>query len=431
MKKTATRLIICTVVLACVVSSLCVIHASVSRRRADRLTERPERVECWVRDLQLIVEGGVYPKWSEARGLIVFNKLVRGEAFTKRIPGVFEIFTVRPDGSGMTCMTCGVSAIPSIYHKGQPFWHPSGEYIIFSAQNEHTKATQHNLDSLPGIGHNHDVWIMSSDGERFWQITDYEDDRGVIRPSFSHDGEMIHWNEEYSIEAHPGVGSEWSMEENRRGEEWGLWRIKIADVDLSSGEPVVSNVRTVSINDLYPGKRLIEGSGFTPDDGHLIFEAADIPETNGSMWWGDVYVSDLSGGSLERLTTSAKRFQGNENMEYSPDGRLIAWSHHDSDVPGREVEIYLMSASGADQTRLTYFNLTGHAHSRSFQWFGRTNGCGELDWDPDGKRIVFSMSNGGQLFWPHFSFNLYMLTFQAPCGRALVHGSDDLRPGRR
>ena len=104
-----------------------------------------------VRDLQLIREGGFYPKWSHTKNLIAFNELVEGEAFTPRIPGTYEIFIMKPDGTDIRCLTCSAPSILREYHKGQPFWHPSGEYIVFTAQNEHTQPTQYNLDSFPGI----------------------------------------------------------------------------------------------------------------------------------------------------------------------------------------------------------------------------------------------------------------------------------------
>jgi Tol biopolymer transport system component len=317
---------------------------------------------------------------------------------------------MKPDGTEVQCLTANAPPILQRVHKGQPFWHPSGKYIVFTAQNEKTKPTEYNLDSFPGIGHNHDIWIMTSDGQTYWRMTTYADNWGCIRPSFSHDGKQIYWNEEYSMEVYPGVGSFWKKDKNRKGEGWGLWRIVLADISFTRAGPKMSNVRGVNINEIHPGFRLIEGSGFTPDDKHLIWEAANLNETDGMMWWGDVYVSDLKGGSLERITWSARRYQGNENMEYSPDGTKIAWSHHDDREPGKKVEIYLMDADGTHPARLTYFNKWGHPHRRQFQRFGYTNACGELDWGPDGKQICFSMSNGATLTWPYATPNIYILT---------------------
>ncbi|HOW96207.1 MAG TPA: hypothetical protein P5567_08220 [Kiritimatiellia bacterium] len=360
--------------------------------------------------LQLIHRGGLYPKWSKANNLIVFNELRPGKAFTDRLPGTYEIFTMKPDGTSVTCLTDKAPVGLSGFHKCQPYWHPSGRFIVFTAQNEHTTPTEHNMDSFPGIGHNHDVWIMTADGRRYWRITRNPDNWGVIRPSFSHDGKKVYWNEEYSMEAHPGMGSPWKKERNPKGEEWGLWRIKMADIAFSPNGPRLAPVRIVPINHLHPGFRLIEGSGFTPDDGHLIWEAAHLGETDGQMWWGDVYVSDLKGGSLRRLTRTAPLRRGNENMEYSPDGQSIAWSYHDNPEPGKKVELWLMRSDGSDATPLTHFNTPGHPHRKRFQPLRFTNACLELDWGPDGQAIVFSMSNGATLEWPYMTPNIYLLT---------------------
>ncbi len=360
-------------------------------------------------ELQLVRPGGLYPKWSQANNLIVFNELRPGRAFTDKIDGTYEIFTMKPDGTGGRCLTEKAPAELSGFHKCQPYWHPSGQYIIFTAQNEHTRPTEYNMDSFPGIGHNHDVWIMSSDGERYWRITNNPANWGVIRPSFSHDGKLVYWNEEYSMEAHPGVGSPWKKEKNPKGEEWGLWRIKLADVAFAAGGPRLTGLRTVNINDIHAGFRLIEGSGFTRDDKHLIWEAANTQETSGQMWWGDVYVSDLKGGALQRLTRTAPLHQGNENMEYSPDGKYIAWSYHDNPEPGKKVEIWLMRSDGSGAVQLTFFNKVGHSHRKRYQSNRFTNACLELDWGPDGQAIVFSISNGARLQWPYLIPNMYLL----------------------
>lgn len=361
-------------------------------------------------ELQLVHRGGLYPKWSPANNLVVFNELRPGRAFSDKIPGTYEIFTMRPDGTGLACLTEQAPAELAGFHKCQPYWHPSGKYIVFTAQNEHTRPTEFNMDSFPGIGHNHDVWIMTGDGTRYWRVTRNPANWGVIRPSFSHDGKMLYWNEEYSMEAHPGAGSPWKKEKNPKGEEWGLWRIKLADVAFDAKGPCVTNTRAVNINAIHSGLRLIEGSGFSRDDQNLIWEAANLGETEGQMWWGDVYLSDLKGGTLRRLTKTAPLRQGNENMEYSPDGKYIAWSHHDEQEAGRKVEIWLMRSDGSGAIRLTHFNMTGHPHRKRYQPFQFTNACLELDWGPDGRRIIFSISNGARLEWPFLTPSIYLLT---------------------
>jgi Tol biopolymer transport system component len=351
--------------------------------------------ECQVKSIEVIGEGA-YPKWSHAKNLIAFNRAVNGN---------YEIFTVKPDGSDATCLTCDKEALPP-GHKGQPYWHPSGEYIVFTAENTASERMGWDLTVMPGIGRNHNVWMMTSDGSQHWQITNYPENWGVIRPSFSHDGKTLYWNEEYSFEKYPGVGLPWSLDKNPRGEEWGLWRIKLADVSFESDGPEVANIRNVVHSDLV----LLEGSGFGPDDRRLIFTSASLTETEGTAYWGgDIYTSDLGGGSLTRLTNTP--YYHDENVEYSPDGKKIVWSHACGGAPAKEVELYLMDSDGSNKARLTHFNEPGYP-----EYLSKTYGSGEIDWSPDGTRIVFGYGYRWRFKYPFVAYRLHMLTFEGACG---------------
>ena len=274
--------------------------------------------ECKVKSIKVIGKG-VYPKWSRAKNLIAFDRVVNAN---------YEIFTMKPDGSDVTCLTCNKQGLPE-GHRGQPYWHPGGEYIVFAAENTDFERMGWGLADVPGLGRNHNVWIMTSDGSQYWQITHYPENWGVIRPSFSHDGKTLYWNEEYSMEKYPGVGCPWNLNKVRRGEEWGLWHIKLADVSFGPDGPEVSNIRNVVHSDLV----LLEGSGFSPDDQRLLFTSANLTETEGTAYWGgDIYAGDPGGGSLTRLTNTP--YYHDENAEYSPDGKKIVWSHACGGAPG-------------------------------------------------------------------------------------------------
>jgi Tol biopolymer transport system component len=330
---------------------------------------------------------GIYSKWSHTKNLIAFNKVVNGK---------FEIFAMRPDGSDLKCLTCNKPELPHS-NKGQPYWHASGEYIVFTAENTNYKRAGLGLGlaEMPGIGHNQNIWIMKSDGTQFWQITDYEENWGVFRPSFSHNGKMLYWNEEYSMEKYPGVGSSWKwpgssatwLRDNPKGEEWGLIRIKIADISFEANGPKISNIRSI----VHHGLTLLEGSGFTPDDNGFLFTSANTSETGGSAYWGgDIYTSDLNGGSVTRLTNTP--YKHDENAEYSPDGKKIVWSQAKGS-PGDRVDIYIMDRDGKNKTRLTYFSEPGHPEYIP----DAVGGCGEIDWSPDGEKIIFGIGTGNNL----------------------------------
>lgn len=370
--------------------------------------------KCSPKSIQKLGEG-IYPKWSKPRNLIVFNKVIDGR---------FEIFTMKPDGTNVTCITCDKKELPD-GHRGQPYWHLTGEYIVFTVENSNYTRSRWKMVEVPGLGRNHDVWIMKSTGEKFWQITNTPENGGIIRPSFSPDGTKIYWNEEYSLEVHPDRGAYWSLEKSPVGEKWGLWRFKIADffIDQKTGMPVISNIRTVDINKLYPGKVVLEGQGIQPDNNHLIFSAADINETEGYIeWgippkkiygkehWGELYTTDLSGRNLVRLTHAL--YQHDENAEYSPDERKIVWSRAKG-APGKQTELYLMDANGENQVRLTYFTQSDYP-----EYIPQASGSnGEIDWSPDGTQIIFGYGIRGQLTFPYLKADMFLLTFEGPCGK--------------
>lgn len=58
------------------------------------------------------------PKWSPTGDLI---------AFTSHRDGDYEIYTIRPDGTGLTRLTSSPS------HDAHPAWSPDGQWITFSS----------------------------------------------------------------------------------------------------------------------------------------------------------------------------------------------------------------------------------------------------------------------------------------------------------
>ena len=297
-----------------------------------------------VKSLEVIGEGA-FPKWSPDGSLVAFNK---------KVDGIYEIFTMKPNGSQLTCLTCNKSALANCGHKGQPYWYPNSKYIVFTAENISLPKLRLGLNALPDCGRNHNVWIMTADASKFWRITNYENNWGVISPSFSHNGKMLYWNEEYGMEKYPGVGSNWSVKLNPKGEELGLWRLKIADISFKDENPIISNERTININEIHPNLRLIEGTGFIPGDQGLVFSADDLSETRGRMFWGEIYTTDLNGVGLKRLTHTP--FKHDENAEFSPDGKRIVWSTATGGLPGKKVDLFIMDADGGNKMRLTHFS---------------------------------------------------------------------------
>lgn len=367
--------------------------------------------ECQVKSIEKIAEGS-FPKFSPDGSLIAFNKITDDN--------VYEIYTMKPDGSDIKCLTCDKPQLPPNGHKGQPYWHPNGEYLVFSAQNtDYThKVAGQSFPEQPDAGRNHNVWIMSKDGDKFWQMTDYKENWGVIKPTFSSDGTKVFWNEEFSMEKYPKgkwtdiiphPGTYWNilMLIFRKGEELGAWRVVYADLVFENGIPRIANIRKVNPPQNFT---LLEASGFTPDSNGFIYSYDDLKMTNGVDFWGDIYTTDLEGNFLTRLTFSA--YNHDENPEYSPDGKKIAWSSTKG-KPGQEVDLYLMDANGGNRAQLTHF---GEKSSKDY--LGDMYSCRELGWSPDGKQIAVSFGTNYRPYQPDYYFdNLYLLTFKGSCGK--------------
>lgn len=165
----------------------------------------------------------------------------------------------------------------------------------------------------------------------------------------------------------------------RRGRETGAWRIRLAEVSFAAGEPRISNVRSLDPPNGFP---LIEAAGFTPSDRGIIASYAPLPENRGQSFWGDIYVVDLRGRFLKRLTSTP--FVHDENPVFSPDGGFVLWNVANDETPSRGEELWILNLATGAKTRLTYFPDPGHPVYDPIA--GQIT---EISWDPSGRRAVF------------------------------------------
>jgi hypothetical protein len=334
-------------------------------------------------NIKLIMPGGAFPVWSP-----VTNKIT----YTKKAGDRYEVFIMDPDGSDDKCLTCNKSALENCGNRGQSYWHPSGKYIVFSAENAKLPRQGLGASARPGIGRNFNVWVMTADGEKFWQLTDYPENWGVIETKFSHDGTRIFWNEEFSMEKYPQgkpedpvphPGSYWGRDnlEYRKGEEACAWRVVYADIAFGSGSPKIANIQKINPPD---GFTLVEANGFTPGDNGFICNYDPLTETMGREFWGELYTCGLKGENLKRLTSTP--FKHDEDPVYSPDGKKIVFKEttKGKGLPTDGMEIFVMDADGKNRVQLTHFFDPGYPEYRK-DW----RQIAEMDWSPDGKQIIF------------------------------------------
>lgn len=360
-----------------------------------------------------VIGEGAFPSFSPDGSRIAYTREIANEHY--------EIFTMRPDGTDVRCLTCDRPALAHTRWRGQASWHPSGNYLAFTAETDQYPRDLTGTSTRPGVGRNHDVWIMRSDGSAFWKVTETPNNGGVIRPVFSHDGRLLLWNEEFSLELYPEgkprdlkipddppdtaghAGSYWGHLSMvyRRGQETGAWRIRLADVSFPDGEPRISNIRSLEPPS---GFTLIEAAGFTPSDQGIVASYAPLAGNRGQSFWGDLYILDLRGRFLKRLTSTP--FVHDENPVFSPDGRFLLWNLANDQTPSRGEELWSLNLATGAKTRLTYFTAPGHP-----EYDPIAGQITEISWDPSGRRAVFGHVSQPESGTAHLPSLLWLVSF--------------------
>jgi Tol biopolymer transport system component len=315
--------------------------------------------------VKILQEQGGRVGWLGAKNLIAFD--------SGGYEGRTEVYSAKLDGLDKRCLTCGRTGVPHLQN-GNPEWHPSGDFIVFQAQDPDLKLPAGPLGNFmasPGIGINNNVWLMKANGSQFWQVTRVQNRIGVLHPQFSGDGKKICWSEILR----PG------------GRLGGQWAIKLGDFLAENGEPVVKNIQTIT-----PGSfEFYETHGFSPDGQKLIFSGVPPGKYYFDM---EIYTYDISNQQLTRLTEDE---EWDEHAHYSPDSQWIIWissagipqvktqSFLEMTRNPLQTDIWIMEADGSNKRRLTYFNDPKAPEARLAH---RGLIVGDISWGPDGKSFA-------------------------------------------
>ncbi len=288
-------------------------------------------------------------------------------AFDMRGPkDVFEVYVMKPDGTGVKCLTCDHKDLPN-GHKGQPAWHPSGRYLVFQAEKGDHKKVRFDHILTPGGGVLNDLWVLDTETDRVTRIREVGDaaGEGTLHAHFSHDGRSLSWSE--MVE---GGGL-------KKGKQLGYWELMVADFRLGERGPSLDNIRSFTPG----GAGFYENHGFSPDGSRIIFTSNF--EAKGRLD-ADIYVMDIETKKLTRMTNEG----WNEHAHYSPDGRVIVWMSNLGHRSG--ADYWIMNSDGSNKRRLTYFNEKGHP-----QYVGPNTMVADFSWRPDGK--AFGGYTGGKV----------------------------------
>jgi Tol biopolymer transport system component len=342
---------------------------------------------CAVKSVQLIGPGAG-PDWSRTGGLIAY--------FLQDSSGIFQVYTMRPDGSGNQCLTCaGIAGAPAAgLHKGSPSWDPTGKYILF--QSEMAQHSGPSLLSKPGSGWWNDLWLMTADGKQFWQLTHYPTttSTAILVPRLARDGSKAFWSEliagPFSTEYHTGI--------------LGRWRLNVADFAWQNSTPQILNTRLYS-----PGNGIFyESQDWSPDGTKVLF-ASDI--TLPSPYVIDIFVLDLTTRRLTDLTNTPQAWD--EQAAFSPSGNTIAFmssrnnpQFDPTSVLTLRAEAFLMDSNGKNVVQLSHFNTAGFPEYTP----GKASIATKAAWNPDGTQLLQEQHIAG------LPSALWMFTFAGACG---------------
>lgn len=297
--------------------------------------------------------------------------------------GFYDVHVMKSDGSGDRCLTCDRPELPRNGHKGNPAWHPTGDWIVFLAEQESPGDPRLNWGNVkdgpatPGAGWRNDVWIMDAEGTKFFKLDAVKQpgQTGSLHPHFTEDGHRILW----------------SRMVERKGS-FGRWHLQLADFSVVEGVPRLSNIEFV---DALPEANFHEAHGFDPTGRYILFTGD--PET-GHDTGLDIYRYDLQTEELTNLTGSPENWD--EHAHYAASGRHIIWASSaglSKPEPGKgfaglKTECWVMEADGSNKTQATHFYTPGAPEYRG----GRQANCQDVAWSPDGTKAAAIIQVGVQ-----------------------------------
>lgn len=340
---------------------------------------------CAVSQAERVSDGGDQ-SWSDTN-LLVFDQ--RDEN------GVFQVWTMRPDGSDRTCLSCqakpGEPAVDR--HKFLPTWRPQNDWFVVQVELQNHPLsfmnTQNLFSELLLNGVWNDLYAVTPNGSRWVRLTDTSTTAtdGAFSAAFSPNGKQLMWSKivEKAGGDHP----------------WGVWQLMLADFDLSTGTPRLTNVRDVTP----PGTKFIEMHTFSPD-GTKVLVASDHDST--SKWQMDIWQIDLTTGQATNITNHNGSW--NEHAVYTPDGQHIVFMSTRM-YPGTvfEADLVMTDLDGSNWRQLTYFNQKGHP-----EYAGHKVMPIHTRWDPNGAKLAETLQSGDH--YP--DREMWIVSFAGPCGHA-------------
>jgi len=295
-----------------------------------------------------------------ANNLIAFDRMTGSDSS--------EVFVIRPDGSAERCITCNIPGLQEGI-RGQPVWHPSGEFLVIQVQGKFYKGSRFEFVSW---GIHNDLWLIAANGQWAQQLIETEYLGASLHPHFSDSGDRLFWTVRYST----GKKIRQRLFQQTPGKEnpWDGWHLAIADLnrDVSGKAKLTNRI------DLYRG----EGGFF--ESHALKSDVIWFSHTKGGRpLVDDIYRARWDGTQRVNITKSPATWE--EHGEPSPGGSLVTfnssrsfdWKNPPDTAKTLRLELWARQASTGNIFRLTDFNKQladrGRVLTSDYAWgpFGR------------------------------------------------------------
>ncbi len=300
-----------------------------------------------------------------------------------------EVFSANPDGTSNTQLT---NYNPLQAGEFGLKWSPDGTKIAFSVSN--------------GGGTEVYLYVMNADGSGQTKVSSGTFG-GIYGISWSPDSSKLAYvgssdsGSTFNVFSVNADGSGDTQLTNAGSDACPLWspiNNKIAFVSARDGNSEIytmnlngtsqTNITNSSDNDgTYPSPVTNELCSFeiSPDASKIIFSTN---RDNPSGPTTELYSMSMTGTNLTRLTTSPDDVM-NIFPHFSPDGSKLLYGSNVTN-PGNNndgIEIYTMTSTGGSQTQLTNDGLGNVKYN--------SNIAEGYDWSPDGTQIAFGSKRGG------------------------------------
>lgn len=309
-----------------------------------------------VEEIRLLVPDAGRVAWSTQGDRIAFDRPGAADGF-------YDVWVAEADGTGQRCLTCDLYELRKA-DVLNPAWHPSGDSLAVQVLRLKGRGRPTPTDLAgPGRGVTGEMWILPAQGRQVYRISPEQGNR--MDPHFSHEGGRILWTERL----HGGGG-------------WGEWGVLVADLKLKRGIPRMGKVKQLQPG---PGRGLIVGQGFTPDDQGFLFLAGNRLFRSG---FSDDAWRPLADGS-----------QGSHHVaRHGPVAGRLVWDSErnvpsagsQSTLPYRsDLWLAVRQGDGLRQERLTFFNDPDSDH-----FLGEAL-IDDVAWSPEGDRLLVHVVHAG------------------------------------